>query len=275
MTGVTGFIGQNLHRHLEGLGWAVDFVTRHDSVHDMNRKIQALKPDVAIHLATHYLAEHKSSDISDLIQSNISFGTTVAEALVQNGVCKFVNAGTSWQYYDGQRDIPANLYAATKSAFEDILRFYASAHSLQVITLMLSDTYGACDPRPKILPKLLSLAGSQERLALSSGEQRIEWTYISDVVKAFEIAALRLVTRIETQPFVKYAVGSNEIYSLKEVVAICEQITGQKILADFGMRPDRQREVRAPVKLDPTLPNWRAQVNFEEGIRKCLNDGPI
>ena len=46
-----------------------------------------------------------------------------------------------WEYYEDKK-IPVNLYAATKSAFDQILNYYYSAYQLQIITLHLFDTFG-------------------------------------------------------------------------------------------------------------------------------------
>jgi nucleoside-diphosphate-sugar epimerase len=58
------------------------------------------------------------------------------------GIRRLVNAGTTWQHYLGQVYDPVNLYAATKQAFEAILKFYTSTRDFQAITLELTDTYG-------------------------------------------------------------------------------------------------------------------------------------
>ena len=69
------------------------------------------------------------------MSSNITFGTQLVEAMVANGCYQFVNTGTSWQHYENDEYNPVNLYAATKQAFEDILRYYVETSALRVITL--------------------------------------------------------------------------------------------------------------------------------------------
>ena len=39
-------------------------------------------------------------------------------------VKKFINFSTVWQDFDGKENLPFNLYSATKSAFENIIRYY-------------------------------------------------------------------------------------------------------------------------------------------------------
>lgn len=271
LTGATGFVGQNLLKHFSQAGWQIENISRQDTQVSIDQKMSDFKPDIVVHLATLFIAEHKPENISDLIQSNITFGTQIVDSMARHGIKNFINTGTLWQYYQGQVDIPSCLYAATKTAFESILKFYVSSAQLKVITLMLSDTYGPQDPRAKLLPKLLKMAGGQEKLQLSKGEQKIEWTYIDDIVKAYEIAALRLRQGQEPQMYVKYSVGSGEVMSLQQSVALCEKVIGKKIPVEFGTKPYRQREVMAPEKLDPQLPGWSANVSFVKGIEACCH----
>jgi nucleoside-diphosphate-sugar epimerase len=272
LTGATGFIGQNLQTHLRSRGWELETIVRKDAIEDIDHKMNTFKPDVVIHLATLFIAEHKATDIHALIQSNIEFGTKVVDSMARHNILNFLNTGSLWQYYEGDRNIPSSLYAATKTAFESVLRFYSSAYGLRTINLMLSDTFGANDPRLKLLPKLLSIAGTPEELQLSAGEQIVEWTYISDVVEAFEVAAKRLVSGQEKNTFVSYTATSNEPLSLRETVKLCEQVLKKKISIKFGAKPYRKREIMKPSKLDPQLPGWSAKVSFVKGIEACIRD---
>lgn len=269
LTGSTGFVGQNLMRHLRQQGWTVETIGRQDTPADMDSKMSQFKPDVVIHLATLFIAEHKPTDIANLMQSNLTFGTQVVDSMVRHGVLNLINTGTLWQYYEGDRLTPSSLYSATKSAFEDVLRFFSSSYGLNVTNLMLSDTYGPKDPRGKLLSKLITMAGTSESLQLSPGDQKIEWTFIEDIVSGFEHAAKRLVAKQESQKFVHYTVTSGETVSLKDTVKICEEVLGKKINIEFGAKPYRKREIMAPSKLDPVLPGWSAKVSLRQGIEVC------
>jgi len=271
VTGATGFIGQNLMKHLRQQGWELETIGRGDTSVDMDSKMARFNPDVVFHLATLFIAEHRIENIPDLIQSNITFGTQVVESMVRHKVSNLVNTGTLWQYYEGQRDVPSNLYAATKSAFECILKFYCSANGLRVLNLMLSDSFGPRDSRPKLLPKLLSIAGTNDKIELSPGEQIVEWTYVSDIVRAFEVAARRLTEKKDSAPFVSYTATSGQAISLKETVNLCERVLGKKINVDFGAKSYRRREIMTPAKLDSPLPGWTAKVSFEKGIEACCH----
>jgi nucleoside-diphosphate-sugar epimerase len=136
ITGATGFIGSHLARRLDASGWEVDAVLRSDSGaerlphaarvhrHDgttegMVALVAAAQPDVVFHLASLFIAEHKTADVTRLIESNLLLGTQLAEAMRVHARTRLVNTGTVWQHYDDREYSPSSLYAATKQAFVD------------------------------------------------------------------------------------------------------------------------------------------------------------
>ena len=54
-----------------------------ESVRDVFRYV---KPDIVIHLASLFLADHKSEQVENLISSNLLFSTQIAEAMKQTNV---------------------------------------------------------------------------------------------------------------------------------------------------------------------------------------------
>ncbi len=225
------------------------------------------KPKIVFHLASLFLSEHQSKDIEPLINSNILFGTQLVEAMVKNEVFKIVNTGTSWQHYNNEDYNPVCLYAATKQAFEDILKFYVEATPLRVITLKLFDTYGPNDPRPKLFNLLKKALRDQTPLSMSPGEQLIDIVYIDDVIDAFIIAAQRLLNDM-VKKNEEYAVSSGNPLQLKDIVEFYEKTIGKKLPIEWGTRPYRSREVMKPWNRFKTLPNWKPKIGLEEGISR-------
>jgi nucleoside-diphosphate-sugar epimerase len=290
VTGATGFVGSNLARRLSADGWNTHIVVRPDSTlellvdvekritvhkHDgsndgMHGILAETKPDVVFHLASLFLSEHSSTDISRLVQSNILFGTQLLEAMAAHGVTRIVNTGTSWQHFDNMPYSPVNLYAATKQAFEDILQYYVEARGIQAITLKLFDTYGPNDPRPKLFHLLEKIAREGTTLAMSPGEQSIDLVYIDDVLQAFVIAAERLLTG-NAQGHERYGVSSGSPIPLKELVESYGNVIGKKLPIEWGGRPYRGREVMLTCNTLFMLPGWSPKIPLEDGIKKILS----
>ena len=96
-------------------------------------------------------------------------------------------------HYGGEAYRPLNLYAATKQAFSDLMAYYTDAGLLRAVTLVLSDTYGPDDHRPKVLNLIRDAALKGETIALSDGEQDYDVVHIDDVVRAFRMAGEQLL----------------------------------------------------------------------------------
>lgn len=283
LTGVTGFIGRNLVKRFLSQNWQVNALIRSGSdvavlaergqiqffnvdKECMTDILARVQPDVVVHLASLYLAQHDYKDIPALINSNVAFGTNLLDAMRLTGVKNFINTGTAWQHYQNEDYNPVNLYAATKQAFEAIIKYYQEAYNFRVINLQLFDTYGRGDTRRKIVALLDELRQTNHFLAMSQGEQFIDLVHIDDVVNAFIMAADYLL-----QGSLKcgtYAVSSQQPIRLKDLVAEYERIMNCKLHIEWGGRPYRSREVMIPWSDYMLLPGWRAEINFEDGIRR-------
>ena len=294
VTGITGFIGHHLGERLINDGHEVHAIVRPTSkidelsdnlrhnvqfhVYDKDNTVLNIvtdlcavgrRPDVVYHLATNQLNAHKFEDIQGLIQSNITFGTELLEALVTNGVYNFVNVGTYFQHFDNAEYNPVNLYAATKECFGGVIKYYINARNLKCVELHLFDTYGADDKRGKILSLLKKISETGETLKMSPGEQLIDIVYIDDVVEAFILAGKYLVAS-KYDYCGTYGVSSTKPIPLRRVVEIFEDVAGKKLSIEWGGRPYRAREIMVPWHSYKLLPSWQPKILLQEGIRKFL-----
>jgi nucleoside-diphosphate-sugar epimerase len=287
ITGSTGFVGSNLVVRLIDEGFFVHIIIRKESKLNLLDKVidkvkiyyydesidsllsvmKKVKPEIVFHLASLFVSEHKKVDIYRLINSNLLFGTQLLEAMRENGVKKIVNTGTSWQHYNSDNYNPVNLYAATKQAFEDILKFYIEAYDMQAITLKLFDTYGPNDPRKKIIHLLMEAARTGKVLEMSPGEQVIDLMYIDDVIDHY-IIALDIIYKKNCKYNKTYAVASDQPVTLKALVKLIAEVTESKLNIKWGERSYREREVMSIWKGN-NMPNFQAKIDLKSGIKKC------
>ena len=222
------------------------------------------------HLASWLLTAHKFEDIDPLIQSNITFGTELLEAVTSNKIYNFVNAETVYQHYEDADYSPTNLYAATKQGFSDIVKFYVEAENLKCISLCIFNTYGANDPSLRILGLLKKISETGETLKMSPGEQLIDIVYIDDIVDAFVLAGKYLAAG-QYELCGTYGLSSMNPIPLREVVKIFEEISGKKLSIEWGGRPYRAREVMVPWKSFKKFPEWHPEITLRDGIRRLLS----
>ncbi|MFZ3018966.1 MAG: NAD-dependent epimerase/dehydratase family protein [Gallionella sp.] len=284
MTGSTGFIGSHLVNGLLAAGWQVHVVIRkplgecswdpaqvkthhHDgSTEGLVSIMREAGPDVVLHLASLFLSSHRVEDVVPLMQSNVQFPAQLLEAMHQANCGRLLNTGTAWQHYRGMDYSPVNLYAATKQAFGTILQYYVEACGLRAITLELSDTYGPGDTRRKLMHLLDEVARTQKPLPMSPGEQKIDLVHVDDVVRAYLIAAERLLAE-PGNGHECYAVSSGQPVRLKELVAVFERVRGVSVPVQWGGRGYREREVMEPWSGGNILPGWSPQIGLESGLR--------
>lgn len=290
ITGATGFIGSNLVKALVREKRDVHIITRASSnldplrdvrdfihVHVYDESFDSLlkivhdaQPSTVFHLASEFIAQHKSAQVDSLFQNNVVFPSCLAEAMAVCGVKRLINTGTSWQYFDSTTYRPVNLYAATKQAFEDVIAYYADVYEWRVITLNLFDTYGPNDPRPKLMNLLLQTARNQQELQLSPGNQLIDLVHINDVVTAYLKAESSL--NLMSIGHLQYGVSSQAPVQLKELVSTCEDAWGVRLPVSWGARPYRDREVMLPWNTYKKIPEWQPQVPLLNGLKQVFSE---
>lgn len=290
VTGATGFIGQNLVKVLLSKNYEVHCIVRADSnTSNMNQNIATFKYDEnigslinyfnkqkfdgVIHLASFFLASHTQEDITNLISSNIKFGTELLEASKQSNTKWFINTGTFWQNYENEDYNPVNLYAATKEAFEVIAKFYTQTSNLIFTTIKLNDTFGANDTRNKLFNLWNTITKSGKTLEMSDGKQIIDISYIDDVISAYEVLVTHLASeQRETFKNKEFVVTNNEKMSLKKLSKVFEKATNTKLNIKWGARPYREREVMIPYNKGQTVPKWNQKYTLKQAIQKTIKN---
>jgi nucleoside-diphosphate-sugar epimerase len=288
ITGANGFLGKNLIAKIKAdyqeieifavvrsvsnssflLSQNVKVVSYDGSFASLNDFFSAHQVDAIVHLATHYIFDHEPSDIEKLLDSNIKFGLHLLEAATKNGCFRFINASSYVQNFFSDDFYPSCLYAVTKQAMENAISFYAKNRDLASITLKLFDTYGANDPRKKILTLFKEAQKNNLTLKMSPGDQELRLSYIDDVVEAF-IVAIKMIENDKVIDHKIYYVADKP-YTLREVAKIFEKSSEKKLSISWGALPYRKSQ---PMKsyIGKILPNWRPQTNLCEGIKKILN----
>lgn len=289
MTGATGYIGSHVLKYLLSKGWEIHVVADpkfgYANIEDVLPEIDLFeyegdiaslceyfkekKADVVFHLAAAVITNYKLEQVPILIQSNIQFGTEILEAMKSCETKLIVSTGSYWQNYNSDSYNPVDLYAATKEAFEKIVQYYVDAFGIRHINLRLFDVYGEDDKRPKLWNALRDIAGTDQHIAVSPGEQLLDLIHITDVCTAYEAAYTLLVNN---QSLINeiYGVRTGVTYTLKDAITVLEKSLRKNINADFGVKNYKDREVMLPYDKYNYLPNWKALVTLQDGFSRFL-----
>lgn len=289
VTGATGYLGSQLVRSLlaqqvrvgiivrktsdlyllEGIKDKITIFTDNNDFEKLKDFLIEFKTDVIFHLASKFLVEHKPEDIPELIQTNITFSTQLLEAMLAANTTRIVNTGTAWQHYRQEQYCPTNLYAATKQAFYDVLRYYVDAHDFKAINLELFDTYGPGDPRKKLIQLLLQQINKKTPLDMSKGEQEIDLVHVDDVVSAY-ICAGELLLNTNQASLETYSVASGHPIKLSSIIELVSELSGNELAINLGRREYRKREVLKLPKIHGTLPGWKANIDLRAGLKLLI-----
>jgi nucleoside-diphosphate-sugar epimerase len=250
ITGSTGFIGRNLVTYfLKNTEHDLFLINRNRKITHKGKNIinfyydqkitnlisffNEVRPEIVIHLATNYVKEHNSEDISSLISSNILFGTEILEAMANSECKKIINFGSYFQNVGSQSVyMPANLYAATKQSLDNIIQYYSENHDLNFITLKFFDTFGPNDNRNKLVDFLIKSSLSNANINLTNANKIIDLSHITSIIEHILHSISYLLTtnqKLNERFFI-----SGFRLKLKDIVFSIEKATDKKINCSYG-----------------------------------------
>jgi len=295
ITGGAGFIGSHLVERLVDLKHKVIFLKRKktdlwrvknilsklaivdlDNI-TLNEVFEKNKVDYIIHLATKYVKKDPTKkELVEMINSNITFPSLLLDTAAKNNVKGFINTGTCFEYKLTKTKTseltpirPYNFYSATKLAFESILSSYVYNEKIKGITLKLFYPYGEKDNN-KLITLIIRSIINNTPLNLTKGEQRLDFTYIDDIVDAY-IKTLSYISKMKKFEHETFNIGSDKVVSVKKVVEILLNISKKKSRVKIGVLPYSKNEImyincnnqKARRKL-----NWTPSFNIEKGLIK-------
>lgn len=294
ITGATGFIGRRvvgqlademadveiltLNRDVEKATKLLPYsVCRHEAVANMHRAVAEFRPEVCIHLAAFSTSRNDTSIINPIIDTNISFGVKLLDALrVTNGLKLFVNVGSFAEYRDGAEAgfKDAYLYTATKSAFRHFVEYYAALSGFKYLTAVPYTVYGGGDDTAKkLMDYMFDSIGAAESVKMSPGNQILDFVHVGDVVRFF-VAAVKCADRADSMPQgATYHIGTGVGTRVRDLAAKIEARVGQSLNIEWGGLDYRPLDVMCAVapKFESNIIPWHADINLDKGIDMLVN----
>lgn len=161
--------------------------------------------------------------------------------------------------------VPFSPYGLTKLAAENLCRAYEANFKLPVTILRYFSVYGPRQ-RPDMAYNILikALQNGQSFPMFGDGEQTRSNTFVADCVEATRLAALKREASIGQT----FNVGGGEIVSLNAVVAMLEELTGQKARIERKpARPGDQKHTAANIDKAKRLLGYNPRTPVLEGLR--------
>ena len=257
ITGSEGFTGRYLRAELEAHGYQVVGLGAHSSSSEaycqadlrdlasVKQAVATLQPDYVVHLAALAFVGHGNPN--DFYHVNLLGTRNLLSALAECGKTpKCVLVASSANVYGNQQGgvldeqaapAPANDYAVSKLAMEYMAKTWLPKLP---ITLVRPFNYtGPGQAENFLLPKIVSHFRERARL-IELGNLDV-WRDFSDVRAVVE--AYRRLLECQ-QPGETFNVASGVVHSLREILAMCSELTGHDIEVRVNPAFVRSNEVK-------------------------------
>ena len=266
VTGGAGYIGSICTEALLGAGHqvtvyddlseghrsAVDrrarFVLGHpNEQHNILDAVKAARPDAIMHFAASSLVGESMTNPGKYFHNNVANGLKLLNAAVECHVKKFVFSSTCATYGPPERlpmteDLPQrpiNPYGESKLMFEKMLQWYQRVHGLQFIAFRYFNAAGASEQfgehhriETHLIPNVLQVALGQKPHGEIYGTDypTPDGTCIRDYIHILDLAQAHMLGLAPgCQGF--YNLGNGDGYSVRQVLQMCEKVTGKTIPA--------------------------------------------
>ena len=166
-----------------------------------------------------------------------------------------------------QPDDCLNPYSVSKVAGEKLCKMYTDLFGLKTVIFRYFNVYGERQPlrgqyAPVIGIFLRQRAAGEKLTVVGDGEQRRDFTHVSDVVHANYLAA---VTDIKDEDYGEvYNVGNGTNYSVNQVARMVTCLDNR--ITYIPERPGEARETLAQNTLLRLIFGWRPTVDLEDWI---------
>jgi nucleoside-diphosphate-sugar epimerase len=241
--------------------------------HQLDLRADDLRPaltgvDVIFHIAAMGGLLASWTDFDLYLTCNVQATQRLLEAARrQERVRQFIHASTSSIYGDdvtgpeSTPPMPVSPYGITKLAAEQLVRTYGREFGLPTTILRYFSVYGPRQrPDMGYYRFIDSILGDRTITIFGDGTQLRGNTYVADIVRASLLAHERF------RAGAVYNIGGAEEVSVNEVIALLQEITGERAIVEYGpARPGEQRRALA----DTT--RAREQLGFEP--RTPLHEG--
>jgi len=305
VTGGSGFIGSHLTELLVSLNYEITVIDslitgRKNNLFEILDRINFIEADL-INIPSHTLCEifdgvdvviHLAA-IADIVPSvenpvkyfdnNVRSTVAVIEAARVMGVRRLVYAASSSCYGDLPSvptpvDHPVSCkypYALSKNMGEELVCHWATLYGLEFVSLRLFNIYG---PRARtsgtygaVLGVFLAQHLNEKELTIvGDGTQKRDFTYVTDVAKAFALASEL------GKPSGIFNISLGKPRSILELADLISQRR-----TFIPSRPGEPDITWGDSSTFRKLFDWEPSISLEDGVKACveniswLNDAPV
>jgi UDP-glucose 4-epimerase len=256
--------------------------------------------DGVLHFAALALVAESVSHPERYYRTNVTGTLNLLEAMRDAGVARMVFSSTCAVY--GQPDEvpiaedarmrPQTAYGASKLAVDWMIRDFCTAYGLGAVSLRYFNVAGASgelgedhEPETHIIPNVLRAAsGANPNVQVFGSDYRTrDGTAVRDYIHIEDLAEAHLLALAAARPGEHqiYNLGNGNGFSVREVIAAAETVTGRAIpVVEADRRPGDPAElvaaserIRAQLGWTPRKPSLEAMVGDAWAFAQSRPDG--
>ncbi len=213
--------------------------------------------EAVVHFAAFAYVGESITNPAKYYTNNLIYSLQLLDRCRRNGVQKFVFSSTCATYgvtntvpiTEDEKQLPVSPYGNTKLAFERALADYAGAYPFGFCALRYFNAAGAAEdgtigedhtPEPHLIPLVFQAAAGKipHVTVFGTDYPTPDGTCVRDYIHVDDLAAAHVLALGKIGPGTKlaYNVGIGRGYSVREVIATVEEVTGLKVPVKEGPR---------------------------------------
>ena len=227
-----------------------------DSKKSLSKKLKNINVDCFINFATLYNYDHRHDQISDFIESNVTFPTIIYD-IIHDKTKKIINFGSMMQHSKNRNLISKNLYAATKNAFEMIGNYYSTINKkTKFYNIKFYESFGSNDTRKKIIPTIIHNYKKNIITEIISKKLSLNIIHTDDIINSIMIL---IDNNIKSG---NYCIKNTVDIKISDLISSLNRNLNKNIKVKYGSKPIKSIN-HTILKI---LPKWKPIKNLEKRI---------
>ncbi len=245
-------------------------------VNDLRRTINNIKPNYIINLAALPLAATAIKNTEEAFSSILQTTQNFLEIIRDNEfIEKYIHISSSMVYGDFVESPnpenaikePKEIYGSFKLASEYLVKGYTKRYNFNSVIIRPSAVYGPTDNNYRVIQKFIeSIFENKKLIANKPKSNRLDFTYVKDLVKGVKLAALTDLDNLEI-----FNLTRGEGRTLQDVIDILKQNLGEfdiEINDDNSFYPKRGALDISNAK---NKLGYNPSFSLEDGIRDYIS----
>jgi len=287
ITGISGFVGKALEKHLKSQGAEVFGISRSISTdknilnsdildyEPINKFVKDLKIQICFHLASDALVEKGQVWPYETFRVNTEGTLNILEIARVNKLEKVIIASTSHvygknkvPYFETYMPRPTRPYETSKACADLMAQSYAESLNLPVLIPRFVNIYGPGDMNfQRLIPKTIKSVLENLEPEMWGGRAVRDYLYIDDAIEAYLSLAQIDINKVGKSRV--FNIGSNNMISVEDLIKKIIKIAG-KNLGIKKIPVEREGEIDSQYvsfSKATKLLGWKPKTNLNEGLK--------